>query len=100
MKPKSKLVKVRTEGRATTIARDNWRDKRMDPDYLMVKTGGELGRERRALISFDVSEVDLTNVKSSKLGLQMVPSGIGFASHLPVINQFTVRGVSTESKEN
>jgi len=100
VKTTRRVMKVKTRGRSTSIVKNNKRQDHLHPDLLMVQNvnGGPL--ERRALISFDVSKVDLAAVKSVKLGMKMLPSGIGFASHLPVKNIFSVYGVIDTAKED
>ena len=80
--------------------KSNLRDKRLDPDLLMLKNsfGGE--QDRRALLSFDVSKIDFESVQSVKLGMKMIPSGIGFATRLPVMNTFAIYGVTDPAQED
>ena len=100
VRQKPRIIKIRTGGRATSIIKNNQRARRLDPDLLMVKNVDGNSQERRSLIGFDVSGVDLNRVESAKLGLKMVSSGIGFATRLPVENRFAVYGVTDPLKED
>ena len=44
--------------------------------------------------------MDLDAVKSARLRLNLVPSGIGFATRLPKINRFAVYGLTNEAKRD
>ncbi|MGI9243040.1 MAG: FecR domain-containing protein, partial [Verrucomicrobiales bacterium] len=100
VRQRPRVIKITPDGRATSIIKNNQREKRLDPDLLMVKNVDGNSQERRSLISFDVSGVDLESVASAKLGLKMVPSGVGFATRLPVENRFAIYGVTDSSKED
>ncbi|MGI9474450.1 MAG: FecR domain-containing protein [Rubripirellula sp.] len=96
----SQVVRVNTDGRATSMIRNNKR-KWLHPDMLLLRqsrTGN--GFDRRAVFSFDVSDIDMDSVVSAKLRLNLVPSGIGFASRLPKINRFAIYGVTSEAKHD
>ena len=82
------------------MIRNNKR-KWLHPDMLLLrqsKTGSNF--DHRAMFSFDVADVDLDAVSSAKLRLNLVPSGIGFASRLPKINRFAVYGITNEGKQD
>lgn len=98
--PRPRVTKVKTEGRATTILKDNNRSKLLNPELLMVRKTGNNLQTRRSLISFDISKVDFSNVKAVRLGMKMIPTGIGFASRLPVKNTFAIYGVTDPAQEN
>ena len=100
VRQKPRIIKIRTNGRATSIIKNNQRAKRLDPDLLMVKNVDGNSQERRSLIAFDVSGVDLDSVATARLGLKMVPSSVGFATRLPVENRFAIYGVTDVSREN
>ncbi len=95
-----RVLRVGTEGRATSVIRNNKRKKRHHPDLLMVKRGAAGPWDQRSMFSFDVSKIDFDAVKSARLRLNLVPSGIGFASRLPKINRFAVYGLTNEAKSD
>ena len=94
-----RVKKVRTDGRATSVIKNNQRARRLHPDMLMVKNVEGGSQERRSLMGFDISGVDLDSVDTVKLGLNMVPSGVGFATRLPVKNRFAIHGITDVAKE-
>jgi hypothetical protein len=92
------VVRVGTAGRATSVIRNNKRRKRFYPDLLMAKRGHSEGWDQRSMFSFEISGVELDSAKSARLRLNLVPSGIGFASRLPMTNRFAVYGLTNEAK--
>lgn len=64
---------------------------------LMVKhTDLAPNNERRALLSFDLAEIDRASLRSAKLALKVEPSGLGFSSLVPD-SRFAVYGIVDES---
>ncbi len=59
----------------------------------------EAGRknERRAVITFDVSQVVTANVKEAQIVLDPEPSGFGFAALVPDESRFAVYGLTDET---
>jgi ferric-dicitrate binding protein FerR (iron transport regulator) len=97
---KPKVIRVHAE-QTTSIIRNDRRDKWLRDDLLMLKTSGKDGNfDRRALIAFDVSNVDFQSVDKVFLKLNLVPSGIGFANLLPEMNRFAVYGITNEEKND
>ncbi|EMI18953.1 FecR protein domain protein [Rhodopirellula maiorica SM1] len=94
------VLRVGTEGRTTSVIRNNKRKKRHHPELLMVKRGAAGPWDQRAMCSFDVSDIEFDAVKSARLRLNLVPSGIGFASRLPKINRFAVYGLTNDAKSD
>jgi len=60
----------------------------------------EVGRknERRAIVTFDVSQIDLTQIKEAQLVLDPEPSGIGFSALVPD-SRFAVLGLIDDSTD-
>lgn len=98
--PKPMVTKIKTRGRATSIVKNNERSKRLNPELLMIKNVGGGPQERRSLISFDISDVNFDSIQSVKLGMKMIPTGMGFATRLPVMNSFAIYGVTEPAQEN
>jgi hypothetical protein len=97
---KPEVVRIHAE-QTTSIIRNDRRDKWLRDDLLMLKTSGKDGNfDRRALIAFDVSEVDFQSVDKVFLKLNLVPSGIGFANLLPEMNRFAVYGITDTGKSD
>tara|TARA_R110002049_G_scaffold285698_1_gene466649 strand:+ start:8893 stop:10227 length:1335 start_codon:yes stop_codon:yes gene_type:complete len=94
------VLRIVTNGRAGTVIRNNKRKKRIRPELLMVKQGHSEGWDLRSFFSFDVSNVDFETVDSVKLRLNLVPTGIGFATRLPRINRFGIYGLTNPEKHN
>lgn len=95
-----RVLRVGTEGRATSVIRNNKRKKGHHPDLLMVKRGAAGPWDQRALCGFDVSHVDFATMKSARLRLNLVPSGLGFATRLPKVNRFAVYGLTNKAKSD
>lgn len=55
--------------------------------------------ERRAVLSFDVSQVSLAGVSEAELSLAPVPSGFGFSALVPD-SRFAVYGITDESLDS
>ena len=93
-------IRIGTEGRATSVIENDSRLEHLHPDMLMVKLPeNHRGYERNALFSFNISELDLQSMKSARIRLNQVPSGMGSAAQLPEMNRFAIYGLTDESKE-
>lgn len=82
-----KLVQVST---AVGSGRDHWlqreEDKRDGPDdLLLVKAAAPWyrGFDRRAILTFDLSGLDVNDVAEATLQLTQSPTGLGYASRMP-----------------
>ena len=93
-------LRIGTNGRAGYVNRRNKRGKHIRPEMLMVKQTESHTWDMRAFFAFDVSKVDLESVKSVRLRLNQVPSGMGLAARLPLVNTFAVYGVTRPDKED
>jgi hypothetical protein len=100
----SDFIRLRTNGRETSIVRNDQRDQWLSPDLLMVKADVRLKdesslrpilipKDRRSLIGFNLGEIDKQRIHSAKLRLNIVPSGLGFASFLPETSHFEIYGI-------
>ena len=98
--PTQRRSRIGTMGRATSIIRN--RDlSHLRPDMLLLKTGFDGGDfDRRAIIGFDISEEDIRQAAGARLRLTLVPSGMGFAAHLPRQNRFALYGITNEGAEH
>jgi hypothetical protein len=106
------IVRLQTKGRETCILRNSSAsklDKTLDPDFLMIKmdvtsydsTGEQLAqraRDRRSLIGFELGETELGKIENARLRLNLVPTGLGYASSLPETCTFQVYGVQDDPK--
>jgi len=78
---------------STSIIRNDQRDLYLADDVLLVKSSDILPSfDRRALLEFDISEIDPTQYKKIRLSLNLVPAN-GLRSHLPEENIFAVYGI-------
>lgn len=94
----NQVIRIGSGGRTTSVVRNDNRRKRLHPDMLMVKRTETGTQDRRSVFSFDLSEIDLKQVTTSRLRLNLIPSGIGFANRLPKSNRFGVYGLTNETK--
>ena len=87
--------------RETSIIGNDRRDEFLHADFLMAKLSSGTGEfTRRALFGFDLSQIDMRQIESARIRLNLVPSGMGLAAHLPVTNTFAIYGLTDESAEN
>jgi len=99
-KPSANVIRIGTNGRAgSAMRRDEKRHKFIKPEYLSVKHTGSGKWDHRSFFAFDVSAVNLDQVASARLRLNLVPSTRGFASRLPAINLFGVYGMTNRKKD-
>lgn len=104
-------VALGTGGRETSIIyQDNYRKTKLRPDILMVKyvdpnwgKHGVPGRpspvDRRALLAFDVSGIDLKEVVGARLILNAVPTGCGMVTDMPKVSEFGLYGIPDDERE-
>jgi hypothetical protein len=94
----------------TSVIRHNYRERFLYPEFLMAKTGRNKvdgfasfdefdDFDRRALFSFDLTAADISAIQSAQVRLNLVPSGIGYATYLPEANTFAIYGVVDEAAE-
>ncbi|MGJ8641875.1 MAG: hypothetical protein ACSHX9_00580 [Luteolibacter sp.] len=96
------LVILKTNGRETTVVNQKLRET-LRTDFLMVKNVKDRANahfDRRALIAFDLSEVDLDQVVKARLILNSVPTGVGVSSNMPVVSEFGIYGIPDDEREN
>ncbi|MEM7476251.1 MAG: iron dicitrate transport regulator FecR [Planctomycetota bacterium] len=93
-----KIVRIGTEGQATSVLRNNKRHKFINPEVLSVKTTENGKWDYRSFFAFDLSSVEVDRIDAAKLRLNLVPSQKGFASRLPVVNRFGVYGITNSSR--
>lgn len=94
----SKAIRIGTNGRATSVLRNNKRRKFLDPEVLSVKKTNTGKWDQRSFFAFDLSSVDVSQIKAAWLRLNLVPSQRGFASRLPEVNRFGVYGLTNHTK--
>jgi ferric-dicitrate binding protein FerR (iron transport regulator) len=92
-------LRVGTNGRATYVIHNDRRGKWINPEMLLAKRGINSNWDMRTLLEFDVSKVDLAAVKSVRLRLNQVPSGMGLAARLPLINSFGIYGANPAAQK-
>ncbi len=92
------LVRIGTDGRATSVLPNNKRHKFVDPEVLSVRKTENGKWDYRSFFSFDLTGVEFNNVRSARLRLNLVPSRRGLASRLPLKNQFGVYGLTNSDK--
>jgi len=95
----SGVLRIRSQGRATSVIHNN-DFTHLHPDYLMAKYDTKRLYERRSIVEFPLQGVDWSNVKSARLRLNLVPSGLGYTTRIPKVNRFAVYGLTDESKED
>ena len=105
------IVALGTGGRETSIIyNDQYRKDRLSPEFLMVKhqypnraKHGDPGQptpvDRRALIAFDVSGIDLEKIAEARLILNAVPTGLGMVTDMPKLSEFGLYGLPDDERE-
>lgn len=103
------LHRFRPNGREASIVRvDGSRAQLLDPDLLMVKkdltrteespsTPAHYARDRRSLVGFQLENVNTREVRTASLRLNLVPTGLGFASALPETCVFQLYGIRDDA---
>ena len=100
--------RLKTEGRELSIVRNDQRELMLSPDLLMVKTDkpvrdesrlpvDEMPKDRRSLIGFKLDKIDNGSIRSAKFRMNLVPSGLGFASFLPNSCSFEIYGIKDDA---
>lgn len=101
-----------TGGRETSIIyNDQFRKNRLSPEFLMIKhqdprasTNGDPHQptpvDRRALLAFDVSGIDLKEIAEARLILNAVPTGLGMVTDMPTISEFGLYGLPDDEREH
>lgn len=104
------LRRLRTDGRETSIIRNDEHPEWLLPEMLMVKmdypviddityrSPSEIPKDRRALIGFKLARTSPDQVHHARLRLNLVPSGMGFSSLLPDTTTFEVHGIVDQTK--
>lgn len=94
----AQVVRIGTDGRSTSVIRNNKRRKFLDPEVLAVKKTENGKWDHRSFFAFNLSSVDADQIKAARLRLNLVPSQRGFASRLPEVNRFGVYGLTNPKK--
>lgn len=106
------IVRLETEGREISILRNATKShmaKSIHPDFLMVKKDitryamsddelGQFARDRRSLLGFNLGKTEPERIEAARLRLNLVPTGLGYASSLPETCTFQVFGVRDDPK--
>ena len=58
----------------------------------------DIPKDRRTLVGFDLGDTALERVRTARLRLNLVPSGLGFSSLLPAESTFEVYGIADRSE--
>ena len=105
------IMALGTGGRETSIIyNDRHRKTKLSSDILMVKHAtwnrahADHNRptpvDRRALLAFDVSGLDLETVAEARLILNAVPTGLGMVTAMPKVSEFGLYGIPDDEREH
>tara|TARA_R110002049_G_scaffold285698_4_gene467153 strand:+ start:342526 stop:343914 length:1389 start_codon:yes stop_codon:yes gene_type:complete len=95
------VVRLGTRGRTgSAMRRDQKRHKFIQRELLSVKHTDQEKWDHKSFFAFDISTVDLDDVLSARLRLNLVPSTRGLASRLPKINRFGIYGLTNREKDD
>jgi ferric-dicitrate binding protein FerR (iron transport regulator) len=94
------VIRIDTNGRATTIPPASRQQKFNNPEVLAVKAvGAGNGKwDFQSCFAFDLSRISTRRINTARLRLNLVPSQRGYASRLPLINRFGVYGLTNAEK--
>ncbi|GAA4446729.1 iron dicitrate transport regulator FecR [Novipirellula rosea] len=99
-RPSENVIRVGTNGRTgSAMRRDEKRHKFIEREFLSVKHTSSGKWDHRSFFAFDVSSVDLDQVGSARLRLNLVPSTRGLVSRLPKTNRFGIYGLTNREKD-
>ena len=74
---------------------------RLHPDFLLVKHQANSPTvDRRAMLAFDISALDLDQVSAVRVHLNAVPSGMGQVTDMPKISEFVLLAIPDGALEN
>jgi len=93
---KGQVKRVLSHENATSVIRNNQRDLYLSEELLLVKHSESLPSfDRRAMMEFDLKEMNLSRVKQVSLSLNLVTDypRTGFRAYLPQENIFAVYGI-------
>ncbi len=96
----SNVIRIGTSGRSGSALRNNKRNKFIHPEVLSVKRTNSGNWDHRSFFAFDLPAVNLDQVASVRLRLNLIPSTRGLASRLPKINRFGVYGLTNPAKKD
>lgn len=93
-----KTVRLTSEDMEASIIRaDKLRSECLHPDTLMLKTTARHKQfDRRAVFGISLSGIDLESVQSASLRLNLIPTGLGFATRLTEVNTFVIYALPDE----
>ncbi|TWT42786.1 FecR protein [Thalassoglobus neptunius] len=94
----TELVRIGTAGRSTSVLPNNKRHKFIDSEVLSVRKTENGKWDYRSFFEFDLTDVELKDVLSARLRLNLVPSRRGLVSRLSLINRFGVYGLTNPEK--
>ncbi|QDT10924.1 FecR protein [Planctomycetes bacterium K23_9] len=95
------VIRIGSKGRTgSAMRRDHKRHKFIQPEFLSVKRTAGGKWDHHSFFAFDVSAIDLDQMRSVRLRLNLVPSTRGLASRLPKINRFGIYGLTDRKKED
>ncbi len=90
-------LRLKSDGLEVSIVRDDERSVRLHEHMLMLKTSEVHPQyDRRAVFGFSLSGIDLVSVQSASLRLNLIPTGLGFATRLAEVNTFTIYALPDE----
>lgn len=68
--------------------------KRLNPNFIMVKTAKDYKVNRRGLFAFDLAGYDLKCYDNVRITLNLLPTGLGKAGTMPMESEFELYGLS------
>ena len=93
--PWPKVIRIGTNGRAASVRRDNKRP--LTPAVLSVRRTKFGNADTHSFFEFDLSAIDLQQVRSVRLLLNLVPVKWGYA-RLPKNSEFGIYGLTNPVK--
>ncbi len=94
LKPTGDRVRIDAEQGAFSVV-GNDESEYVHPDFLMAKRSlKDNAFDRRSVFTFDLTGVKPGDYMSARIRLNLVPTGIGYAAHLPVVNRFLIYGMA------
>ncbi|PHR95461.1 MAG: iron dicitrate transport regulator FecR [Blastopirellula sp.] len=93
---REKFVRITTEGQEVSVARRG----ELHDQLLTVKLSQKNGvHDRRAIFNFNLHDLIEPDIDRARLRLNLVPSGLGYATRLAELNEFHVYGLIDEASE-
>lgn len=98
--PSATFLRIGTNGRTgSAMRRDHKRHKFIKQEFLSVKRTNGGKWDHHSFFAFDLNTIEMEQIATARLRLNLVPSTRGYASRLPKLNRFGIYGLTNHAKD-